>query len=146
MIVWEKGETFESLQKREIQEIVKNMAIYFVNNTENVNNIKLNCLFYFADKMSIKEYVFPISRQDYFAYEYGPSPVSIRNNIINAFNLNDIFIKNSDGFFNTIPGIFFVDGEFCNNDLTILDSIINEFKTITWQEISKKACEKGDCM
>lgn len=60
----------------EIWERVRNMAVYFVMSTEQVDIMKLNKLYYFADKMAIEDLAFSISDQPYYADANGPVPVS----------------------------------------------------------------------
>lgn len=59
----------------QIENRIQNMAIYFVQNTKNVDRTKLNLLFYFADKRAIEQTGFSISELKYIADDSGPVPV-----------------------------------------------------------------------
>ncbi|MBD5417073.1 MAG: SocA family protein [Desulfovibrio sp.] len=115
------------------------MAIYFVANTKNVNRMKLNKLFYFADKLAIEWTAFSISGQDYFADDFGPVPVSIdlAKNIIPKFSLTTVIRENGDGVFNLVEGKEFIDDEFNDKELKVLANICKKYKNTTGEEMSR---------
>lgn len=130
----------------EIKNRVQNMAIFFVSHTENVNRMKLNKLFYFADKMAIEKTAFSLSDQEYFADDNGPVPVSIQRdkNIIPSFDLDTVITESSDGIFKVAEGISFSDDEFNDEELEILQLVSDEYKTMSGQKMSSETHKAGE--
>lgn len=130
----------------EIMARVQNMAIYFVFHTENVNRMKLNKLFYFADKMAIEKTGFSISDQNYFADDNGPVPVSVNRdtNIIPTFELDSVITESSDGIFKVAEGVSFTDDEFNDEELAILKDITKEYYSMSGQDMSILSHKVGD--
>lgn len=125
---------------------IQNMAVFFVANCSNVNRMKLNKLFYFADKLAIERTAFSISEQQYFADVNGPVPVSteIERNIIPAFSLTKVIRENGDGIFGLRKGVQFDDSEFSGVELSVLAETSTKFKQTTGEAMSALSHEKGE--
>ncbi len=123
----------------QVKNRIQNMAVYFVTHTKNVNRMKLNKLFYFADKLAIERTAFSISEQQYFADTNGPVPVSVEidRNIIPTFSLTRVIRENGDGIFGLVEGVRFSDDEFNDTELKILEDVSKEFENTTGDKMSE---------
>lgn len=126
------------LYPEQIRNRIQNMAIQFVDHTRNVNPLKLDKLFYFADELAIRQMVFSISKQPYFTDHNGPVPVSInkKQGIVHAFSLFDVIREREDGTFARVQMKQFSDDEFNEREVLILKEICNKFQNATGEEMS----------
>lgn len=128
----------------EIWERVRNMAVYFVEHTTKVNRMKLNKLFYLADVEAFKKTAFTLSDQKYIAENFGPVPVSPKDNreLWDAFSLEDFFATDGDLIYSTKPGVSFDNSEFTDQELEILKSICVKYCNNTGDELSEITHDK----
>lgn len=126
------------LYPEQIRDRVQNMAIFFVDRTTNVNSLKLDKLFYFTDDLAIRRIVFSISKQPYFADTNGPVPVDIDKNcnIIPTYSLLEVIREKQDGTFEVMPGKRFIDDEFNDRELEVLEEICVKYQNTTGEELS----------
>lgn len=125
---------------------IQNMAIFFVQHTENVDQLKLDKLFYFTDYTSIVEYVLSISGQKYFADDNGPVPVSLKKdeNIYSKFGLHEVIpICFEKKYYGVAEGKTFNDGNFNDDEISILERISSKYRTISGDGMSRESHEFG---
>lgn len=122
----------------EIRERVQNMAIYFVDNTEQVDELKLDKLFFFADEAACKAHGIGISEQTYLARKNGPVPVSAagREALFSAFDLGSVLEKTPSGFYAKTPGRNFNQNIFTPRQLQCLRAIADKYRDVSGSEMS----------
>lgn len=120
---------------------LRNMAIYFVQNSNSVNQLKLEKLFYFADLHSFRENIFTISNQQYVARENGPVPVIDGKDLFEAENFSDFLYKNAQNFF--ITNKKFDDSNFSPYEIGIMAEICCKYKTLSGEQMSRLSHEKN---
>lgn len=126
------------LYPEQIRDRIQNMAIFFVDRTTNVNPLKLDKLFYFTDDLAIRRMVFSISKQPYYADQNGPVPVGLdkSRNIISTYSLSEVIREKEDGTFEVVPGKRFIDDEFNERELAILEEICEKYQNTSGEELS----------
>lgn len=127
----------------EIWERVRNMAIRFVERTNQVDRRKLNKLFYLTDVEAYKQTAFTLTEQKYVAQQFGPVPVSPSNDtdFFQFFKLEDLLGSDGDEVYHLRKGVAFDDGEFTDQELQIIDSVCDTYKDFTGNALSDKTHE-----
>lgn len=132
--------------ENKIRKRIQNMVIYFVDHTQNVNQLKLDKLFFFADKASCQERGLSISEQTYVARERGPVPVSPdkKESIFYIYKLGDVIIPDELGFYSRAPDAIFDESLFTPEQLGYLERTSKEFCHSSGDDLSKLSHDPDD--
>lgn len=113
------------------REKIINSIIYFVKNTKYCGKTKLLKLLYFLDFMHFKQTGKPVTNLDYYAWEMGPVPKDLYEELTNAIEPDmekAINIRDIDTFTNISPKKEFNEDYFSNRELKLLENIAFIFK------------------
>lgn len=119
-----------------------NAIIYFARNTKNCGKTKLMKLLYFLDFIHFKRTGKSVTGLDYFAWNFGPVPVQVWEEIKNGMGADmreAITISQNGDFHHVQAKKDFCDQFFSNRELKILEQvafIFSETKTGEMVEIT----------
>lgn len=136
----------ENIRLNKILNIIK----YFVKNTNNVGKTKLFKLLYYLDFMYIKKHGLSITLYDYYAFDYGPVPLELYEQINRAelpeilskdIEFRDIVCDNEDNSYSTCK-VLLKDKEidyqyFAPYEIDMLKEIAFIFKNATATEMTE---------
>lgn len=119
-----------------------NSIIYFLNNTKNCGQTKLFKLLYYLDFMHFRETGRPVTGLDYYAWDFGPVPKNLFNEMENpATDLKEsIFIpvkaeKDYKSFVEIKAKKKVDDKYFTKRELRILEKVAFVFKDANAEDI-----------
>lgn len=107
-----------------------NAIIYFARNTKHCGKVKLMKLLYFLDFYHFRETGKSVTGQKYYAWQMGPVPVEIYNEISSPKNdfSAALSIKNNGEFCSITPKKNFDSKYFTKREIRILENLIYIFK------------------
>jgi uncharacterized phage-associated protein len=130
-----------TLTKYQIDKI-GNSIIYLGNNVGELTKTKLLKLLFLLEEKSIKDYGTPFFGIDFKIWQYGPVSQPIFDGLTDIDNkyLKDFIAKNK---FDEYEGIVdFIDDEFSNNDILVLEWAVNFARHKTAEDLVKHTHSK----
>ena len=119
-----KGYTKDELEK------IGNSIIYFAEKLPDLSKTKLIKLIYLLDELSVKTYGIPFFDLEYKVWQAGPVNVDIYSELSSGPNLFKDYIKLhflEQGECYIKPKKKFNDGEFSDNEIELLDTVIKSY-------------------
>lgn len=121
---------------------LRNMAILFVRNTNNVDIRKLEKLYYFADLEAFREDGFTISGLRYFACETGPRPKIEGEFLYKKMDFSAFLGLTEKNYFETTEN--FCPDKFSAYEIEILEKISRRYKDATGKWLSELSHRAGE--
>ena len=109
---------------------IGNTIVYLAKNIENLSKTKLLKLFYILDEISIKKSGIPFLNLKYKVWKLGPVVPELFIEFSTAPDMfSDYFVRavNGEGHTYIKTQVDFIDDEFTNNDIKLLDLVIEKF-------------------
>ena len=118
-------------------EKIGNTVVYLSQNIPNLSKTKLLKLLYILDEISIKKSGLPFLNLKYKVWKFGPVSEELFIDLSSETKLLEDYIeKNNDDGVNYIrPVVDFIDDEFSDNDIDLMDSIIEKFGNKSAKEL-----------
>lgn len=116
---------------------IGNAIIYFSGNIQKLSKTKLLKLLYILEEVSIKRSGIPVLNLKFKTWKFGPVNEDIFIELSSeASLLKNHLIKNIEGEnLYILPAHEFIDDEFSQNDIDLMDYVIREFGNKTAKEL-----------
>jgi len=128
---------YEMYSKEQIDKI-GNTVVFLASKINCASKTKIIKLLYILDEISIKKSGIPFLNLEYKVWKFGP----VANDIFVEFSSSPSMLKDFidrkttlDGHDYIIPKQKFVDDEFSQNELDLLDFVITKFKDSTTEDL-----------
>lgn len=121
---------------RDQLEKIGNTVIYLAERVPHLSKTKLLKLLYILDEISIKKSGIPILNLKYKVWKFGPVSEELFIDLSSEPTLLNKFIVLSKDEGNYIkPKVAFMDDEFSDNDIELMDYVIEKFGNQTGKEL-----------
>jgi uncharacterized phage-associated protein len=126
------------MYSKEKIEKIGNTVVFLASKIKNASKTKIIKLLYILDEISIKKSGMPFLNLEYKVWKFGPVAIDIFVEFSSSPSILKNFIERkttADGHDYIYPKHEFVDDEFSQNELDLLDFVIEKFKNSSTDEL-----------